>query len=213
MKNTDGKATKGKASKVIKPKAFNQPGRKLPKKPAEQPLYCNPDLIDPGIDPNEPISLEEMQEIADNADVKTLSPQEEKLIQLFMQFPLLPKHQLATMAGFKAKSKKALCVIFAQVMVKLDSARDHKQLFREIGFGEVQLILRMKQLAMQNFNLTVASNMVTQASRCLDLQKGEVEGPEGFTITVTRAAQPGEKVETGPARANAPSSKKGVITR
>jgi hypothetical protein len=129
------------------------------------------------------------------------------------QFPLLPKYQLATMAGYSSTSKKGLCAIFAAVMVKLDSARHHKALFREIGFGEVQIILRMKELAMQNSNLTVASNMTVQASRCMDMQKGEVDAADGFTITVTRAAEPGQKAETGPARRGAPTEKKGSITR
>jgi hypothetical protein len=117
------------------------------------------------------------------------------------------------MAGYKCKSKKALCLAFNQVMVKLDNARHHKQLFREIGFGEVQIILRMKELATQNSNLTVAANMTVAAARCLDMQKGEVDAADGFSITVRRSDEPGSKTETGPQRSGAPTERKSTITR
>jgi hypothetical protein len=159
------------------------------------------------------MSPEDLEQISVISLQKTLTDKEKNLIDLFMQYPLLPKNQLASMAGFSSSSKKALCAIFSQVMVKLDSARHHKELFREIGFGEVQIILRMKELAMQNSNLTVASNMTVQASRCMDMQKGELDPAEGFSITVTRAAQPAQPTETGPMRKHAPSTKKGEITR
>jgi len=98
-------------------------------------------------------------------------------------------------------------------MVKLDSARHHKDLFRQIGFGEVQIVLRMKELAMQNSNLTVASNMTVQAARCMEMQKGDVDAADGFSISVTRASEPGQRAETGPARKGAPTTKKSTITR
>jgi hypothetical protein len=216
MKKNDSNTAKGKASKVIKPKQFNQPGRKLPKKPAvtgDNEFFGNPELVDPGIDPKEVITPEDMDEIALIEAGKQLSPKEQKLIDTFMQYPNLPKHQLVALAGYSTSSKKAACAIFAQVMVKLDSARHHKEIFRSLGFGEVQIALRLKELAFQNSNLTVALNATVQGSRCLDMQKGEVDVGEGFSVTVRRADEPGKKADTGPQRKHAAQAKKGEITR
>lgn len=213
MKKNDSTTATGKRSKVIKPKQFNQPGRKLPKKPVPNANYSNPELIDQDVDPFEVITAEDLEEINLIQPGKVLEPKEQKLIDLFMQYPLLPKHQLASMAGYKSSSKKALCSVFGQVMVKLDSARHHKEIMRSIGFGEVQVILRMKELAFQNSNLTVALNATVQGSRCLDMQKGEVDVGDGFSVTVRRASESAKPTETGPDRKHAPKTKKGEITR
>lgn len=98
-------------------------------------------------------------------------------------------------------------------MVKLNSARHHKDIMRSIGWGEIQVILRLKELALQNSNLTVALNSTVQSSRCLDMQKGEVDVGDGFSVTVRRSSEPGKKAETGPQRRHAPSQKKSEITR
>jgi hypothetical protein len=117
------------------------------------------------------------------------------------------------MAGYKAVSKKALCSVFSQVMVKLDSAREHKEIFRQIGFGIIQIALRLKDLAMQDSNLTVALNATVQSARCMEMQKADLGVEEGFSVTVTRAAQQAQPTATGPKRKGAPTTKKTEITR
>jgi len=208
---------KDKASKVIKPKQFNKPGRAIPKKKStptdDLSAHANPQLVDPGIDPNEPITPEEMEEINSIGDNKVFTERELKLIELFFQYPTLPKAQLAIMADYKAKSAKALATIARMIISKLDSVRHHKEIFREIGFGEVQIALRLKQLAMQEANLTVALNATAQASKCMEMQKGDVDPADGFGVTVTRPSEQAKPEATGPQRKAVQDGPKKEISR
>jgi hypothetical protein len=138
---------------------------------------------------------------------------EQKILKSPSQYPALPNNQIAHLAGYKCSNNRGFCSVFAQVMVKLDSARHHKELFRQLGWGEVRIALRFMELAQQNLNLTVALGATVQSARCLEMQKSDILGDEGFSISVTRAPTQAEKAETGPNRKGAASGKKEQITR
>src|SRR3974390_210866 len=88
-----------------------------------------------------------------------------------------------------------------------------KQILRDSGLGEVRVAMRLKELMFQNVNLTVAKDMTIHASKMLEMLN-PLQDVDGFSIQVTRAAEPSQPEKTGPNReqAKAHQGKKVRIT-
>ena len=98
------------------------------------------------------------------------------------------------MAGYKAKSPKALIACFNMVVSKWERGGSAKQILRDSGLGEVRVAMRLKELMFQNVNLTVAKDMTIHASKMLEMLN-PLQDVDGFSISVTpccRACPAGE---------------------
>jgi hypothetical protein len=71
--------------------------------------------------------------------------------------------------------------------------------------------MRLRELMMQNQNLTVAKDMAVHASKMLEMLN-PLQDIEGFSIQVTRAEKPAKPVETGPGREQRDAAKDKKVT-
>jgi hypothetical protein len=84
-----------------------------------------------------------------------------------------------------------------------------KQILRDSGLGEARVANRLKELMMQNVNLTVAKDMTIHASKMLEMLN-PLQDVDGFSISITRAAEPAQPEKTGPDRERAPVKQRKV---
>jgi len=70
--------------------------------------------------------------------------------------------------------------------------------------------MRLKELMFQNVNLTVAKDMTIHASKMLEMLN-PLQDVDGFSISVTRAAEPAQPEKTGPDREQAKVAKERKI--
>ena len=124
--------------------------------------------------------------------------------------PTSPKYQIARLAGYKAKSPKALIAVFNLAVSKWERGGSAKQILRDSGLGEARVANRLKQLMMQDVNLTVAKDMTIHASKMLEMLN-PLQDMEGFSISVTRAAESAQPEKTGPDRESAKIAKERKI--
>jgi hypothetical protein len=97
------------------------------------------------------------------------------------------------------KSVKARIAYFNMVVGKWERGGSAKEILRAAGVGEARVALRLRELMMQNQNLTVAKDMAVHASKMLEMLN-PLQDIEGFAINVTRSDKPSKPVETGPGR-------------
>ena len=136
------------------------------------------------------------------------------LICIYLDHPDQPKHLIASLAGYQAKSHKNLVRIFNRVVAKWERGVHRLDVFRSAGLGEARIALRIRQLMMQNTNLGVAKDMAIHASKIMDLVNPALDLADGFEIRVKRAEAPAKPTPTGPDRASlrAVADKKARVT-
>jgi hypothetical protein len=67
------------------------------------------------------------------------------------------------------KSVKAQIAYFNMVIGKWERGGSAKEILRSAGVGEARVALRLRELMMQNQNLTVAKDMAVHASKMLEM--------------------------------------------
>jgi hypothetical protein len=96
------------------------------------------------------------------------------------------------------------------VVSKWERGGSAKQILRDSGLGEGRVAMRLKQLMMQDQNLTVAKDMTIHASKMLEMLN-PLADIDGFSISVTRAAETAQPEKTGPDREGARVAKERKI--
>jgi hypothetical protein len=199
MNNNKDDKNKGvkRVKKAIQPKSPNKIGRDTKAINKKIPVY-NDTRVDEGIDLSELMTPQDIEELNSITPNSKLTEREEKLIMIFLAYPKLEKWKIAQMAGYKCSSKSAFNNAFNMVMEKYDCAGDHKRIFRQVGFGEARIAMRIRELALHSKSDQVALNACALAAKCLDMTKTEIDLVEGFGVIVNRPSTQAEPSKTGP---------------
>ena len=97
-------------------------------------------------------------------------------------------------AGYKATQPRYVRFLAKKIIQKYESqGGDHQKIFREIGFGEVEIAMGIKNLAQNAKSEMVRLNALALAAKCLGLTKEQVEGAGGITIVFEQPDAPGQQ--------------------
>jgi hypothetical protein len=103
-------------------------------------------------------------------------------------------------AGFDARHRQSRNLIAKRILEKYcQSAEDHKEIFRQIGFSEAEMGLMLFDLAQNAKSENVRLSALNLASKCLGLQREVIEGGKGVQIIFEGMPGSGEAAPQSPA--------------
>lgn len=121
-----------------------------------------------------------------DAKKETINPREKRFIELFFfSGEGLSRVEAAKRAGFSAKSTAGLMLAAKRAIVKLESQVDHREIFRKVGLGEMEVAKGI--LAMVNDKTippSVRLNAWIAASKILGIQRDVMDIGTGAKIVI-----------------------------
>lgn len=145
----------------------------------------------------------------DDDDLKSpMTAREQRFLGIYFSGEKITMEKAAKLAGFKGKSKQALCNAARKVLMKYECQTDPREIFRRIGLGE-EAIAR-KLLAIADDTQVAAGTRVQAlsiASKCLGLQREVLEGADGARIVIHPAAEPAAPAQSGTGTAGQETAK------
>jgi hypothetical protein len=123
-----------------------------------------------------------------------MSPREQRFLELyFFSGEKITQHEAAKKAGYRGKTKQALCNTARRIIQKFESLTDPRGIFRQIGLGEAQVASRLLAMADDpTISASVRRQTLNTASKCLGLQRETAESVQGARIIIC-GPQPGEE--------------------
>jgi hypothetical protein len=191
-------ARRPKGTKKAKPSTSIQRLKGAKRQPQAQPktpnspyIYNNINNINKSIDSKSNNDCSEVLNKRDDIDIKAAFTEKElKFLKLYLLGDVTQEMAMIY-AGYKATQPRYVRFLAKKIIQKYESqGGDHQKIFREIGFGEVEIAMGIKNLAQNAKSEMVRLNALALAAKCLGLTKEQVEGVGGITIIFEVADQP-----------------------
>jgi len=121
----------------------------------------------------------------DDVDLKApMNPRERSFMELyFFSGKKISQHEAAKKAGYKGKSKQALCNTARRIIQKFESLTDTREIFRRIGLGEIQVALKIKEL-MNDPSKTIQARATELAAKIMGMTKETIDLQQGIQIVI-----------------------------
>lgn len=151
--------------------------------PHQPPNSDNINNINKGIDSKSNNDCSELLSKQIDIDIKAeFTEKELKFLKLYLLGDVTQEMAMIY-AGYKATQPRYVRFLAKKIIQKYESqGGDHQKIFREIGFGEVEIAMGIKNLAQNAKSEMVRLNALALAAKCLGLTKEQLEGAGGITI-------------------------------
>lgn len=112
------------------------------------------------------------------------SERELKALEYWFSGKYKTKWQAARAAGYKGTSKSSLTNTLNGVIKKYDSNKDHREIMRDIGAGESNIVKLLWEIAKNGKDEKARLQALNILSKCAGMQREVVEGDRGGDIII-----------------------------